>query len=233
MPASSSSSRLVGGLLAVVLLTAGCEAIGDAGQAIGRADLVNDLATRLDRAHELTYSAEYTLPDNQTATISHAQRPARAAYDYPGGKIIVTPDATTACDLTTTPPTCTLTLPPSPSNRPAVAVFREAGAKGLVTPPVVVNLLTAAALDTKASVEQSDTTIAGRHATCVTVNDLSNAAAAHFNACITTDGALGSFTGVVDGVPIDLTMSSYVERVDDSVFEAPQDARIIDKRPDT
>ncbi|HEX5597457.1 MAG TPA: hypothetical protein VFX61_15775 [Micromonosporaceae bacterium] len=237
MPAPSISlrvlagSRVLVGLTVVLLLATGCQTIGNANQVIGRADLVNDLAARLDDSWELTYSAEYQLADGQTAMISQAHRPSRAAYTYPGGKVTVTAEATTECDLTGPRPTCTLTIPPSPRHRPAAAIFTAANTRGMVTPAVVISLLTAAALDTNADIQQSDTTIAGRHATCVKVSEIANAAASSFDACITTEGVLGSFNGVVNGTPANIVLSSYREDVDDSVFELPDDAGLIDQRP--
>jgi len=231
MPARSSSLRLLAALVAATALVAGCQTIGSDTPVVSRADLVNDLATRLDRAHELTYTVDYQLPDGQTASISQAQDPRRAVYQYPGGKIVVTAEMTAECDLGSRP-TCIVTLPPSPSTRPTLAVFAEANKRGLVTPPVVIGLLSAAALDTNAVIEQYDTTIAGHHATCVRVSGMANAAASSFNACITTEGVLGSFQGVVDGNAINLTLSSYRDAVDERVFDLPDDAEVIDKRPE-
>jgi hypothetical protein len=230
LPARSSALRVLTGLIAVTTLAAGCQTVGSDNQLISRADLVNDLSARLDRAHELTYTADYQLSGGQTASIAQAQNPRRAAYTYPEGKIVVTTEATAECALGSHP-TCTLTLPPSPSTRPTLAVFAQANQHGLVTPPVMIGLLAAAALDTNAVIEQYDTTIAGHHATCVQVSNVSKAAASSFDACITTEGALGSFKGVVDGNAVDLTLSSYRDAVDESVFELPDEAKVVDKRP--
>ena len=232
MPAVATALRVLTGSIVVVLLTAGCQTLDDAGRVIGRADLVNDLATRLDRSAELTYSAEYQLPGGRSASISQAQQPERAAYTYPAGRLTVTAEAITECDTSASPATCTRYPPPSPNAPPATALFARASANGLVTPPVVVGLLTAAALDAEAIIEQSDTTIAGRHATCVQVKQVSNAASANFDACITTDGVLGSFTGVVDGSQIEIAMSRYRDSVDSDAFELPPGAKMVDRRPD-
>ncbi|HEX6969883.1 MAG TPA: hypothetical protein VF174_13885 [Micromonosporaceae bacterium] len=231
MPARSSSSRVLTGTIAIaVLLTAGCQTAGSGSRLTSRADLVNELAARLDRAHELTYTAEYRLPDGKTAAIYQSQQPRRAAYAYPDGKVVVTSEATAECDLGDRP-TCTLTSTPSPSSRPALAVFAKANERGLVTPPVVMGLLTAAALDANAVIDQHDTTIAGLHATCVTVSGVTDAAASSFDACITADGVLGSFKGAVDGNLVDLTLHGYQAAVDEQVFELPQEAQVIDRRP--
>ncbi|MFY1636034.1 hypothetical protein ACN27F_22615 [Solwaraspora sp. WMMB335] len=223
--------RLVAGLTGVLLLAAGCGTIADAGQTIQPADLVNELAIRLDSASALTYSAEYQLAGGASASIVQAQDPQRVAYSYPGGKLIVTASATTECDLGSDRALCTLTAPPSPSNQPDPEVFSDANAGGLVTPPVVISLLNAAALDPAAVVTQNDTTVAGRHATCVQISQVQNAAASRFDACITTEGALGSFAGVVDGQAVEIAISRYRDTADATAFELPDGARSVDRRP--
>lgn len=231
MPAGSTSLRVLTGALTILLTVAGCQTLDEAGRVIGRADLVNELAARLDRSTELTYSADYRLPGGQSASISQSQDPRRAAYTYPGGKVTVTAEATTTCDTTAKKATCTLTAPPPPSTKPSIAVFTEASRRGLITPPVVIGLLTAAALDPDAVIEHHDTTVAGRHATCVRVAQLSDAAATEFDACITGEGALGSFTGSIDGTNVDVALSRYRDTVEADAFDLPPGAGVIDRRP--
>lgn len=214
-----------------LVVGAGCQALDDAGQVIDPADLVNDLAARLDRSVELTYSADYRLPGGQGATIAQDQNPLRTAYSYPGGKLTVSTAATTECRTHGATTTCTLTPPPSPTAKPAAAIFAAANHSGLVAPPVVIGLLTAAALDVDAVIEQNDTTIAGRHATCVQVDRVKNAAAAKFDACITNEGVLGSFVGMVNGTNVDIAMSRYRDSVDADAFDLPPRTKIIDRRP--
>ncbi|MGK5738379.1 hypothetical protein [Micromonospora sp. URMC 103] len=226
MPAASTTLRLLAVSVIASLTVTGCQTLDDAGRTIGRADLVNDLAARLDRALELTYSADYQLPGGQTASISQAQDPARSAYSYPGGKLTVTADATTQCEATGARTVCTLAPPPTPGSKPSVAVFTEAKRRGLLTPPVVVGMLTAAALDPEAVIGQSDTTVAGHHATCVDVDR----SAGDFTACVTTEGVLGSFTGHVDGRPVELALNRYSETVDGAAFELPAGAGVVDRR---
>jgi hypothetical protein len=233
MPAPSRLTRAITAWTAAgVLITgAGCQTLDDAGRVIGRADLVNDLAARLDRSGELTYSAEYRLPGADNATIAQSPKPPRSAYIFPGGRLIVTANATTACRTAGAESTCTVAAPPSPGTKPAATAFATAGEHGLVTPTVVIGLLTAAALDADAIIEQKDTTIAGRHATCVQVRQVKNAAASSFDACITTEGVLGSFAGVVDGQRVDIAISRYRDSVDATAFDLPDGARVVDHRP--
>ncbi|GAB3945742.1 hypothetical protein [Micromonospora vulcania] len=227
MPAASTTLRMLAVSVIASLTVTGCQTFEDAGRAMGRADLVNDLAARLDRALELTYSADYQLPGGQSAAIVQAQDPARSAYTYPGGRLTVTPDATTRCAATNGRTVCTLVAPPTPGSKPTVALFSEANEQGLVTPPVVVGMLTAAALDPAAVIKQSDTTVAGHHATCVEVQS----SGGDFTACVTTEGVLGSFTGPVDGKPMEVALSRYSDSVASSAFDVPAGASVVDRRP--
>lgn len=231
MPDPSAPLRRLAGPIVALLLLAGCQTLDDAGQVVDRSDLVNDLVTQLTQAAELTYSADYQLPGGRRASI--AQRPPRASYTYPGGKLTVTADAVTACELDRPRPTCTVLPALSPRNRPPADMFAGASARGLVTPAVVIDLLTATALDHEASFEEYDTTLAGRHASCLKVRQLANAAAPGYDACVTTEGALGSFTGSVDGRPMEQVLSRYRETVDATAFDPPSGAGLVDRRPAT
>ncbi|MET8088929.1 hypothetical protein [Micromonospora sp. NPDC005220] len=227
MPAASTTLRMLAVSVIASLTVTGCQTFEDAGVAMGRSELVNDLAARLDRALELTYSADYQLPGGQRASIVQAQDPARSTYTYPGGQLTVTPEAITRCTTAGARPECTLIAPPTPGSKPTVTLFGEANRQGLVTPPVVVGLLTAAALDPQAVIKQSDTTVAGHHAACVAVESSSG----DFTTCVTTEGVLGSFTGPVDGKPMELALSDYSTTVDENAFDPPAGAGVIDRRP--
>ncbi|MFI5926788.1 hypothetical protein ACIA3K_12475 [Micromonospora sp. NPDC051543] len=227
MPAATTTLRMLAVSVIASLTVTGCQTFEDAGSAMGRSDLVNDLAARLDRALELTYTADYQLPGGQSAAIVQAQDPARSAYTYPGGRLTVTPDAVTRCTATGGRTVCTLVPPPTPGSKPTVALFDEANQQGLVTPPVVVGLLTAAALDPQAVIKQSDTTVAGHHAACVEVQRSDG----DFSACVTTEGVLGSFLGSVDGKPMELALSDYSESVEKDAFDPPAGAGVVDNRP--
>ncbi|GAB3798877.1 hypothetical protein [Micromonospora zhanjiangensis] len=222
--------RALAGPSVAVLLLAGCDSLDDANRAAGgRTDLVNDLASQLDRAATLTWSAEYQLPGGRTGTIAQAQRPARSAYVYPGGKLTVAPDAIAECE-TGGRPTCTLSAPARSDGRPALTTYAGVGRHGLIAPPVVIGLLNDAALDPTAEITQTDTTVAGRHATCVRVRNLTHAAASSFDVCLTGDGVLGKFVGVVDGNPVDLSLTGYRVGVDAEVFTLPAGAGVTDRR---
>ncbi|MCX4474339.1 hypothetical protein C5N14_24735 [Micromonospora sp. MW-13] len=226
MPAASTTLRALALSVIASLSVTGCQALDDAGRAIGRADLVNDLAARLDRALELTYSADYQLSGGRTASIAQGQDPARSAYTWPGGRLTVTAEATTRCETGGARTVCTLLAPPATTAKPSVALFTEANQRGLVTPPVVLGLLTEAALDPEAVVAQNDTTLAGHHATCLEVQR----SAGDFTACVTTEGVLGSFTGKLDDRPVELALTRYSDTVDGASFALPAGAGVVDRR---
>jgi len=203
---------------------AGC---GDLEQASAsgstRDDLAGDLATQLRGSATLTYSATYQLAGGATATISQDQSPARSAYVYPGGKVIVTPEATTRCVQAGKKVTCTMTAP-------TTGAFSGAGKFGMALPETVLGLLNTAALDEEKTIRQHDTTIAGHHATCVEMTGVDNAGPDGFTVCVTSEGALGSFKGTLNGSAVDVAMTHYSDKIDADAFEPPPAAILVDQR---
>jgi hypothetical protein len=202
----------------------GCASIHDTRQVLGRAGLVNDLASRLDRANTMAYDAQYQLAGGKMASIAQALRPTRRAYIFPGGKVVINATETAECIGTR----CTLTAPPLSTNGPPASVLDAGANEGMVHPTVAIGLLTDAALDRDAVIDQSDSTIAGQHATCVDVSHVE--ATPPFKACITSEGVLGSFAGTLRGKPVEVALISYARTVPDSSFQLPPGAVITDQR---
>jgi hypothetical protein len=224
-------------LLAATLLglaggpaAAGCDTLDDAQRVVDRADLVGDLVARLDQAEQLTYTADYRLAGGAPATVARAGQP-KIAYTYADGKLIMTSDANTECRGAGTAMNCTVTAVGSPAPEPPAALLNTLSSRGIISAPVVVGLLNATALDSDASVQQRDTTIAGQHATCVNVASVDNAAASAFDVCITTDGVVGSFAGVLNGARVELALTQYRSSVAVDAFEPPTGAKLVDRRP--
>jgi len=222
------ASRLLAGLvlLSAVIALSACGAVDNAQRVVDRSSLVNDMANRLARADTLTYTAAYQLRDGGTGTLAQAQKPTRASFSYPGGKLVVTPDWTADCQTGTGAGTCAMTLPPSPATDIPEALLTKISQRGLIAPSVVVGLLGAAALDSDASIQQHDTTIAGEWATCVDVSGIDNVPAAQFSACITASGVLASFTGDVNNQPVDIRLTSYQPTVAPDAFTLPAGAKV-------
>ena len=231
VPSATAPSRMLVASALALLTLAGC---GDLEQAAAagnaRDDLAGDLATQLGGSAALSYSATYQLAGGKTGTISQAQNPTRSAYAYPGGKVIVTSEATTRCEPAGKTVTCTMTAPETPAGAPSPGVFASAGKSGMAVPDTVLDLLNAASLDADKTVQQHDTTIAGHHATCVEVSGVDEAATSAFTVCITTEGVLGSFTGTLDGTDMDVAMTHYTDKIEANAFELPGGAKLVDHR---
>ncbi|HET6211493.1 MAG TPA: hypothetical protein VFE14_01335 [Micromonosporaceae bacterium] len=215
-----------------VLGVAGCDSLDNAQRTGDRADLANDLATRLGRAESLSYTAEYQLAAGATAIVAQARNPSRVAYTYPGGKLILATLAVWDCRAAGSADTCTVAAVPAQTAAPVPPpdTLGVLAGHGIVIAPVVVGLLNAAALDSDAALAQRDTTIAGLHATCVRAEGVDNAAASTFEVCVTTDGVIGSFTGIVNGNPVELAMAAYRGSVAADAFDPPAGATIVDTR---
>ena len=216
----AARARPVLGLLAIALSLAGCADFDDPAAAHGltRGDLVSELAAQLGGSSALTYRATYTLAGGASGSIAQGQHPARAAYRYPGGELLVTGDKTTQCVRTT----CAVAATGGPPS-PAFAVVQRAG---LVNPSAVQDLLNAARLDPDMTVEQHDTTMAGRHATCVQLGNVDKAETGRFSACVTSDGVLGSFSGTLAGREVDVALTDYADKVAAGAFDPPRGAKL-------
>jgi hypothetical protein len=221
--------RLATAVLLLCAATAGCSDLDETGQGLTRNDLVADLAEQMTSAADLTYEASYQLPGGEKATVAQTRKPARTAYVYPGGKVTVTADATTLC-RTAKPTTCTMTAPVTAASPAPAPLLQGAGESGLVPPATVLALLNAAVLDNDVEVDQHDTTIAGRHATCVQLTGVDDAAARDFTTCITNEGVLGSFNGILNQTLVDVAMTHYSEQVQEKTFELPKSAKLVDRR---
>lgn len=228
---SHPAGRLAALATAVATGLSGCAAVTAAPPGAGRAELVSDLAGRLGQAGALTYTATYRLRQGDSATVAQAGNPGRAAYTYPGGKLVLTPEETADCRTQGSTVGCTLTPPPSPATDLGTGLAGELSGQGFVPPAMVIALLTAAALEPEAVVTTHDTTIAGENATCVDIKGVPNAGVTQFDVCVTTDGLLGSFSGMVSGVQVDLSLDRYDQTVAPDAFDLPAGAHIVDQRP--
>ena len=210
---------------------AGCVAVDTAKPDAGRAQLVNDLAHRLGGSARVPYTAVYRLPLGVSVTLSQARDPDRAAYVYPGGTLTLTPQRLADCRTTAAGTTCTLTSPPSPARDPVTTLLGTVTEQGLIAPQAVTGLLTATAPDAGAVVTTRDTTIAGENATCIRVTGAQYTVASDYEACVTANGLLGSFTGQVGANQVEASLVRYQPGVAPDAFDLPPGARIVDRRP--
>jgi hypothetical protein len=103
--------------------------------------------------------------------------------------------------------------------------------KGLVTGPVVADLLRVAGLQPDTTVKPHDTTIAGLPASCLEVYGLADAPVVNFIACVSADGVLASFSGVVGGVIVDQALVRVeLKAPDPAELAPPAGANVVDLR---
>jgi hypothetical protein len=182
---------------------AGCES--GAPPALDRTDLVSDLTTRIEHAGSLNYLAEYQISGGAVASLAQRAQPRQLAYRYPGGSLIMTPEATVTC--AGTPVTCDQIATPNPGlDPPALGLLTT---HGLVPADFVSSLLTTAALDLSSDYRQYENTIAGRSATCVEVSRVRTPVTSAFETCVLTDGVVGSFTGRINGGLVEFALARY------------------------
>jgi len=203
---------LTGLLLSGAAVLSGC---GVTLPAIDRTDVANDLAARLGHAASVEYAATYQLSDGASATVAQTSTPRQTAYRWAGGSLIVRPDSTVTC--TGTPPMCSSNAPLATASPQEIP---ELPKHGLVSARRVSALLTTAVLDLGTDIQQRDTTVAGQPANCVEINGERDGKAYDFDVCVVTDGVIGSFSGLVDGVAIDMAMTNYSRTVPADAFGA-------------
>jgi hypothetical protein len=222
--------RLVAAACLAVVSLAGCEAINDATAPIDRGKLLDDMSTQLDRGKTVLYHADYQLTGGYRASVGQQIAPPRTVYGYPGGMIIVHGGDQTQCNTVARPAKCEVnSIALASAGVPTT--YAEATKHGLITAPVVNDLLKVAALQPGASVKPHDTTIAGQQASCLEVSGLTEALSPAFTACVTAEGVLASFKGLVGGVNVDQALIEVTKRLNDEAFALPVGADVVDLRP--
>lgn len=214
----------VTGLVAsTTMLVAACGGVDSANAAsITHDDLVSEMATQLAESSTLSYTATYQLAGGDQAEITQAQKPTRVAYSFPGGRLIRTPTGTIRCHGADDDALTCVETNPNPADA------RSTGS--LTSPDAVLAMLNMAAVGTGVEAKQHDTTIAGHHATCLALTGVARTPAADFGVCVTTEGALGSYTATVNGKQADLALTAYSDKPDVSAFELPSTAHLTDNR---
>ena len=209
--------------LVLLLALSGCTGLDEANAAgIPHDDMVSVIAAQLSRVTSLTYTATYQLSGGAQATVTQAQAPLRTAYVFPGGRVLQTATGTIRCAGTA----CTET-----DLAPATAVPLPGGA--LITPEAALSLLSAATLDRDLDSKTRDTTVAGRHATCLDLSRVDGTPTDSFALCVTNEGALAGFSATIGGKSYEQNLIRYEEKADPSLFLPPADAKLTDKRSKT
>ncbi|GAA2524597.1 hypothetical protein [Pilimelia columellifera] len=210
-------------------LTAGCRPVADADRGFDQAQLVNTLASRVAVGEQRDHTAEYQALGGP-AWVTRQATPPRTVYRHPDGLLMVDRKATTECDAGAAV-TCRRSLPPTGGANPRADLFDEPGATALVPPRLVISLLTAAAMDPSATIEQGRSSVAGEPATCVRASGLTGAPAPGFAACLTDGGVLASFDATVNGRTLSIRLSRLTDRADVARFALPAGSVVVDERP--
>jgi hypothetical protein len=214
-------------LLLAVLVT-GCRVVADGGDRIDRDRLVEDMTRQLQRGGQVRYQAEYQLAGGLRASVGQQPSPLKTFYGYPGGLLIVAESERTICDIAVAPVKCEIRHKNGNGQAEAYAAVTR---KGLVTAPVVTELLRATTQQPAATVKGHDTTIAGLPSSCLEILNLTDTIASNFTACVTAEGVLASFSGLVDGANVDQALVHLALRVPDPAsFAVPADAEVVDLR---
>ncbi|GIG65849.1 hypothetical protein Pen01_21440 [Phytomonospora endophytica] len=206
--------------------TTACSTPGDAQEVIDQGRVVDGMASKVDEGTTRSYTATYQVTGGGTVTVVHTPDPYRDAFLFAGGRYVSTPEFELTCENRD----CTLVEPLESAAPLDTAAIAAVGDEGFLPAQTILGLLTKAALNAGASIEQSDDTLVGEHATCAKVTGLTDAAAESFETCVTDRGVVGSFEGAVDGVDVKMFLVSYVETADAASFDVPVDAKVTDER---
>lgn len=218
-PIGVGSRPVLAGVAAVaacglIAVATGCNTITAANGAASNEEFVQEIAARLKTASSMAYTAVYALGGGGTATVAQLPATGQAAYKYPTGMTLVTSGKATVCTrVADRKATC--------GGRSSVlATSTDLARGGLIRADSVVTLLSASALNRNSVVSEHDTTIAGTSATCVSV-DGGASTTGGYEACVTADGLLGSFSGEIKGVPVAIMMINFRKSVSSDEFELP------------
>jgi predicted small secreted protein len=206
--------------LAVVL--AGCGTAAGAGRSLGSSQLVKDLASRLSQADSIGYTANFSVADHEAVSIAHAPDPARTAYRFPGGVVLVLPEATMSCAVVGSAAKCSRTDPLRPPTAASPTVDHAVEGAGMIRPEIVSAILNQTAMNGDAIIAETDRTLATTHATCVSVTGVPQDD--QFQVCVTADGLLGQFTGTISGKYVDMELDRYQLTTDAAAFNPPSAA---------
>jgi hypothetical protein len=202
-------------LVVAVAGTAACTDL-DQANAAGVADegLISQTADRVAAADGLSWTATYRLAGGEAARVARAQKPSRIAYTFPSGLVIITPDTVTRCARATEKMDCTDGDRQDGEEGPPAST-------GLVAPAAILDMLEAAAIDPDLAVTPRETTIAGRHASCLKLTGVDQSAASNFEVCVTVEGTVAAFAGMVAGSPVEMTLTDYRAGIDETDFTVP------------
>jgi hypothetical protein len=215
--------------------TLGCGVVSKAKQAVENVSAISDLADKLGKSDQLTYTGTYKMDDGSTATV--VQEPPKAAFIGKSGRFILTEDALLLCNGTGSKVACQR----SPNQNKVAASADQAAyvsavaGGGFISAPMAVAVMTAAAVVPGTKIDKSEKKIAGVNSTCLHVTgipadkDPNAVTAKEFTVCVGDNGVLTTFTGVgTDNKKIGVELTKFAGKVDEKSFVPPAGAKIVD-----
>jgi hypothetical protein len=225
-------------VLAAAVLGAGslgCGVLSKAKQAVDNVKTVTDLADKLGKADDLTYTGKYRLiSDGTTATVT--QDPPKAAYIGKDGRYILTDDALFLCTGAAGRQTCQRS-PKAQAGAPGdqAAMMSAVAGGGFISAPMAIALMTASAVVPGIKIGKSDRKVAGVDSTCLHVTGIpadsqpNSVTAKEYDVCVGDNGILTRFVGVgTDDKQLGVELTSFSKSADAKNFVAPAGAKIVD-----
>jgi hypothetical protein len=215
--------------------TLGCGVVSKAKQAVENVSAISDLADKLGKSDQLTYTGTYKMDDSSTATV--VQEPPKAAFVGKSGRFILTQDALLLCSGTGSNVACQRSRNQNKvaaSADQAAYVSAVAGG-GFISAPMAVAVMTAAAVVPGTKIDKSEKKVAGVNSTCLHVTgipadkDPTAVTAKEFTVCVGDNGVLTTFTGVgTDNKKVGVELTKFSGKADEKAFVAPAGAKIVD-----
>jgi len=240
---SRTATRLLATAAALLLGAGalGCGPVGQVKQAADNVTAISNLADRLGKSGQLTFTADYknvSGSEGDGKTTMKVQEPPKAAYLAADGRFILTEDTLYQCSgkagqkvVCQKSPVQTGDL--SKSDR-AAYISAVAGG-GFISAEMALALMTAAAVVPGVKIAENTATIAGQKSDCLDVTDIPrdqdpNAVTAkEFHVCVSENGLLTRFKGVgTDDKAIGVELTKYSDKVDPQAFVPPKGAQIIE-----
>jgi hypothetical protein len=215
--------------------TLGCGVVSKAKQAVGNVSAITDLADKLGKSDQLTYTAVYKLDDGTTATVAH--QPPDSAFTGRDGTFIVTAAALLICKKEAGHTVCRRSPHDSRLGQSAdqAAYVTQVAGSGFISAPMAVGLMTAAAVVPGANIDKSDRKVAGLSSTCLHVTGLpadkdpTAVSAKEFTVCVADNGLLTTFSGLgTDEKKLGVELTTFSGKVAASAFKPPAGAKIVD-----
>ncbi|GAA0730207.1 hypothetical protein GCM10010199_45340 [Dactylosporangium roseum] len=231
------SSRILSVATASVLGAGmlGCGLINQVKQTVDNVSAISDLADRLGKSGQLTFTAEYKTDDGSATTV--VQQPPKAAYLGKEGRFILTENTLLSCSGPANKTVChkSPVQPGQLSSADRAAHLSAVAGGGFISTEMALALMTAAAVVPGVKIAQNTATIAGQKSDCLDVtgiprdSDPNAVTAQEFHVCVAENGLLTRFKGVgTDDKQLGVELTKYSEQVDPQAFVVPRGAKIIE-----